>query len=284
MKLVLSICLSLALFISSLVHGQDIAGVATYKTQRKVDITLDSTQMDDTMKQQILAQLKKQFERTYLLDFNKNESIYKQEESLDAPMPGGGGGMQIVVAGSGDADILYKNVAEHRFANLNDMFGKMFLIKDTLTQRKWNLSKESKNIGNYTCFKATYDYEREVMRTMVSTNGEDVDAEESEPEMETITVTAWYTPQIPVSNGPGDYYGLPGLILEVSDGELAVLCSKIVLNPKDGVKIEEPSKGKEVSQAEYDAILEKKLAEMNEQFQGDGRRGDGNSVEIRIGG
>jgi len=268
--------------IGSLIQAQDLAGVATYKTQRKVDIQLDSAQVGDAMRQQILAQLKKQFERTYLLDFNKKESVYKQEESLDAPAMGDGG-MQFVVAGSGDADILYKNVAENRFANLNEMFGKMFVIKDTLTKRDWILTKESKNIGNYTCFKATYDYEREAMRARVSTDGEDVEVEE-EPEMETITVTAWYTPQIPVQNGPGSYYGLPGLILEVNDGELSILCSKIVLNPKGGVDVEEPDSGKLVNQAEYDAILEKKMEDMQDQFNDGRRRGDGNSIEIRIGG
>ena len=283
MKLLLAICVSLTMTLGSLLHAQDLAGVATYKTQRKVDIQLDSAQIGDAMKQQILAQLKKQFERTYLLDFNKTESVYKQEESLDGPAMGGGGGMQFVVAGSGDADILYKNVNDHRFANLNEMFGKMFLIKDTLTQRKWTLTKESKNIGNYTCFKATYDYEREAMRTSISTNGEDVEMDQ-EPEMETITVTAWYTPQIPVQNGPDTYYGLPGLILEVNDGELNILCSKIVLNPKGGVDVSEPNSGKEVSQAEYDAILEKKMQDMEEQMNDGRRRGDGHGIEIRIGG
>lgn len=283
MKLITSICLSLTMLIGAMVHAQDLNGVATYKTQRKVDIQLDSAQIGDAMKQQIMAQLKKQFERTYLLDFTKSESVYKQEESLDGPTMGGGGGMQFIVAGSGDADILYKHVKEHRFANLNEMFGKMFLIKDTLTQRKWTLTKESKNIGNYTCFKATYDYEREVMQTSVSTDGEEPELD-PEPEMETITVTAWYTPQIPVQNGPGTYYGLPGLILEVNDGELNILCSKIVLNPKGGVDVSEPNSGKEVTQEQYDTILEKKMQEMEEQMNDGRRRGDGHGIEIRIGG
>ena len=282
MKLITSICLSLTMMLGAMVQAQDLAGIATYKTQRKVDIQLDSAQIGDAMKQQILASLKKQFERTYLLDFNKSESVYKQEESLDGPVMGGGG-MQIVVAGSGDADVLYKNVDEHRFSNLNEMFGKMFLIKDTLTQRKWTMTKDSKNIGNYTCFKATYDYERPVMQTSVSTNGEEA-ALDDDPEMETITVTAWYTPQIPVKNGPDTYYGLPGLILEVNDGELNILCSKIVLNPKGGVDVAEPDSGKEVDQAEYDEILEKKMAEMEEQMNDGRRRGDGHGIEIRIGG
>jgi GLPGLI family protein len=37
-------------------------------------------------------------------------------------------------------------------------------------------------------------------------------------------VTAWHTPDIPLPHGPGDYWGLPDLILEVNDGK-PVSCS-----------------------------------------------------------
>jgi GLPGLI family protein len=35
-----------------------------------------------------------------------------------------------------------------------------------------------------------------------------------------VTITAWYT-EIQVNQGPENYWGLPGLILEINDGELA---------------------------------------------------------------
>jgi GLPGLI family protein len=149
---------------------------------------------------------------------------------------------------------------------------------------EWKLEKDTKNIGEYTCFKATF--KRMVMMSSsmsISINSEK--EEEKEPEQKEVeqTVTAWYTLQIPVSHGPGNYSGLPGLILEVSDGRETILCSKIVLNPKDRVTIKEPTKGKEVTQARYDEIMEKKMKEMNERMNSN-RRNDGNSIEIRIGG
>ena len=107
--------------------------------------------------------------------------------------------------------------------------------------------------------------------------------EETEVSEVEQTVTAWYTLQIPIKQGPAMYYGLPGLILEVSAGNESILCSKIVLNPKEGITISKPEKGQKVNQEEYDVIMEKKMKEMNERMNSN-RRDDGNSIEIRIGG
>ena len=62
--------------------------------------------------------------------------------------------------------------------------------------------------------------------------------------MELIVVTAWYTLDIPVSHGPGDYWGLPGLILEISDDNTQILCTKIVMNPKEKVDLKNQLKEK----------------------------------------
>ena len=283
MKTLLLITLSLTLLFTSLLSAQDFKGIATYKTQRKMDIQMDSTQMNSDMQKQMMAMLKKQFEKEYTLQFNNNESIYKEVVNLEKPSGMGSGGMQIVVAGTGDGDLLYKNIAENRFANQSDLFGKIFLIKDVLEQPEWKMEKETKNIGEYTCFKATFKRMVQNSSSMTMTiNSEDDEETEEEEEVEQ-TVTAWYTLQIPVKHGPGNYSGLPGLILEVGDGNETILCSKIVLNPKEGLDIKEPTKGKEVSQEKFEAIMEKKMSEMNEQFNSN-RRHDGNSIEIRIGG
>lgn len=262
-------------------NAQDFQGVATYKSKRKVDVKLDSTQVNSGMQQQLMEMLKKQFEKTFILTFNKEESIYKEEEALAPPQPTG---MQVVVAVAGGSDILYKNTKDQRFTNQNDLFGKIFLIKDKLKPTDWKLESESKNIGEYTCFKATTTTQREKRESGMSVNGDkDLDANENKtPKMETITITAWYTPQIPVNTGPSNYQGLPGLILEVNDGSETVVCSKIVINPENRVTISEPKKGKEVTQAEFDEIMEKKMKEMRERYNPERR--DGHAIEIKIGG
>lgn len=267
--------------LSGILLAQDFQGVATYKSHRKLDIKLDSTQVDSGMKEMVMAQLKKQFEKTYILTFNKEASIYKEDEQLSAPQPSG---MQVVMINTGGSDVLYKNTKEKRFVNQNESFSKLFLIKDSLKTFDWKLTGETKNIGEYTCYKATLKREREVIKTSFSFNGNESEKEDENeaPEMEEYITTAWYTTQIPVNNGPGNYYGLPGLILEVNNGRETLICSKIVLNPKKKIEIVEPKKGKEITQEKYDAIIDKKIKEMNEQFSRKDR--DGNNFSISIGG
>jgi len=88
-----------------------------------------------------------------------------------------------------------------------------------------------------------------------------------------IEITAWYTPQIPVNQGPGEYWGLPGLILEVNADRTTILCSKIILNPQEKEEIKVPSKGKEVTRKEYNDTVKQKMEEMREMYGGRNRGG-----------
>lgn len=271
-----------ALLFTGLISAQNFQGKATYKSKRKIDIKLDSTQMESGMHKKMMDMLKKQFEKTFVLNFDKNESLYKEDEKLSKPQ--GPSNVKVMMINTGGSDILYKNTKENRFTNQNDVFGKIFLIKDQLEKLDWTLSNGTKNIGEYTCRKATLKREVEVVESNMSINGDkDLDAEQEETsEVKEITITAWYAPSIPVNNGPGNYHGLPGLILEVNDGTETVICSQIVLNPKNTISIKEPTSGKQVTQEKYESIIEKKMNEMNERRSFNSK--DGQNIEIRIGG
>ncbi|MCA0133339.1 GLPGLI family protein [Winogradskyella alexanderae] len=277
------IVVALAVVFTTAVSAQEFQGVATYKTQRKIDIKLDSTQVNTEMHERMMEMMKKQFQKTFLLTFNKEASIYKQEEELDKPNVGMGDGIQIVsIGGGGGSDVLYKNTKENRYAEQVDTYGKIFLVKDDIEKLEWKLESENKYIGEYQCFKATYT--KMVEKPRVSFGDEDDETLDKAPEMEERTVTAWYTPQIPVNNGPDNYQGLPGLILEVHDGNLTIICSKIVLNPEDKIEIAEPTKGKEVNQETYEDIMDKKAKEMMERYRPAKGDRNGENISIRIGG
>lgn len=262
--------------------SQDFSGKAIYKTSRKSNFKIGGdSKLTDQQKEQLQARFQKMNQKTYILNFNKNSSTYKQDVKLDAPKPQVGNRRVMVMSfgGSGDASVYYKNLKENRFVNQTEIMSKRFLVKDTLPKFEWKLSTETKNIGNYTCYKASFTREVENVKMSIN-NGETVE----EKEKKNVTTTAWYTNQIPVSNGPDNYQGLPGLILEVNDGTTTLVCTEIVLNPKEKITIKEPIKGKEVTQSEYEKISDQKSKEMLERFKSRNGVELGNGVHIKVGG
>ncbi|MFT5752560.1 MAG: GLPGLI family protein [Flavobacteriales bacterium] len=268
------------LFAFAKATAQNLQGVATYQTQRHVELELDSASgMTSEMNKSIQEQLRKQFQRKYDLTFNKGEALWQEQEAeLDKPKAPSSNGMVIMI--SGNRDIRYQNITDKNYTVQSDLMGKQFLIEDVLEKPNWILVKETKNIGHYTCFKATWTEENE------EHSFENVDGEEKETtKMVTREVTAWYTLDIPMQHGPDEFWGLPGLILEVNDGKMSMMCTKVVLNPKDPIVINIPSKGKKVSQEEYTQISEEKSREMMDRMGGKRKKGEeGHTMSIRIGG
>jgi len=162
--------------------------------------------------------------------------------------------------------------------------GKEFLVQDSLPQLQWKMESETKQIGGYTCYKAT-TLKPVNMSDFRNFRPKDENKENKDEKKETekktnfmddfelpkeILITAWYAPEIPINQGPENYWGLPGLILEVSDGKTVILCSKVVMNAKEKAEIKAPKNGKVVSQKEYDEIVIKKMEELREMGNGPG--------------
>jgi len=300
--------LALIAMVTCGLKAQDFQGVVTYQSKTSIDLNLEGREIPEERKQQIKERMKNAMENSYELTFNRAASTYIKQEKLETPTAGNGGrrGGPRFAFGGGGGD-LYKNVQNQTYISQNDMFGKVFLVKDSLTNWEWKLGSETKKIGNYTVYKATVVQkndtsmidrfrslrpgprrgrgrggEEEVKKDTIandSTNSNSLLARIEAPKEKIIT--AWYTPEIPINQGPGNYWGLPGLILEVNDGRTAVLCNKIVLNPEEKVEIKEPTKGKEVNQEEYDKILSEKMKEMSDRFRGGNRRGGNGSGRTR---
>lgn len=287
-----------ALLFSIAITAQNISGQATYQSKTNVDMDFEGQQMTEQMRQQIAQMMKSALEKTYILNFNKEESIYKEEEKLSTPGAGGGGMMMMM--GNFTAGTQYKNTKNNEFLQEQEFFGKQFLITDTLPKLEWTLVNESKQIGQYVVFKATAvkqlgDTDWQSMRRRNrDADSEEKDAETKKDSTETdlmdeieipkeITITAWYTPQIPIQQGPGEFYGLPGLILEVQADRTSVLCTRIVINPQNPEEIKKPTRGQKVSQEEYQKIVKEKVEEMQDMY-GGGRRSGSGGMRIRMGG
>ena len=273
MKYFLSVVLAL---ISLLGLSQDFQGIATYKTSTSLDMEMDSSAISADQQAFIKQMLSQYLQKEFTLTFSKTESIYKEVEQLEqTSIPG----MDVFGSVMGAGGLFYKQVKQGRETRQLEFFGKQFLVKDSLETLDWKLGKESKTIGSYTCFKATA--ETEVIEKSISTSAEN-DTIKEEEEKKIITITAWYTPQIPVSQGPDKYWGLPGLIMELSNGSTVMLCSQVVLNPKEKVEIKEPDQGEEVSREEFNDIVIKKMEQMKEMYGGNGSRSGNSGVKIQI--
>jgi len=245
----------------------EFQGQAFYFSKSKMELGSWGARMSEAQKKQVQARMKNRLEKTYVLSFNKEESVFNEEDKLDA------------ISGATDSwgnnfarGEQYKNVKENMLVQSQEFYGKRFLVKDKLQEISWEMGKESKQIGQYLCFKATalvpstelawYDFSWGDLRESAAAKKDSTGVETLEPEVKMTEIEAWYTPQIPVGHGPGEYWGLPGLILEVSAGSTTMLCSKIVMNPKEEIKIEAPDKGKEITKSEYQETIQTKMLEM----------------------
>ena len=275
-----TISFSLLLFLSFQLNAQNFQGKAYYMSKTTIDMSNwgRGRQMSEQQKKQMMDRMRQWLERTYILTFNKEESIYKEDEKLEAPGSRGSS----MWGSSFSTGPQYKNVKSKIFLQDQEFFGKKFLITENLKPLEWKMGTETKQIGQYTCFKATtlrpatevnYTSPQRPQRDTqkendsLSSSKENNKAEEKE---EMVEVIAWYTPMIPINQGPADYWGLPGLILEVSAGNVTMLCSKIVMNPEEKIEIKSPEKGQEVTKQEYHTLITEKMEEMRNSR---GRRG-----------
>lgn len=272
--------LLLGLFIAAglTINAQNISGEATYKTAGSIPFKFEGSQMPPEQKKMIEERMAKAMQKEFKLVFNRNESYYEEVVELEKE---GQRGMRFMAMFSGGSGNYYRNLSEKRYTDQTEIFGKAFLIKDELETLDWKIGKETKSIGNYICQKATAMRIRDAV-TITGSRGEGM---KDSAIVDTVFLTAWFSMQIPVSHGPGQYHGLPGLILELNDGDVTILCTKVSLNTKETVEIKEPDSGDEVNEEEFAEITQKKMEEMQQNFgngRGRGGRGGGN-FEITIG-
>jgi GLPGLI family protein len=261
-KIIITILIAI-LFIIGLSSGttnKEFQGRAIYMAKSKMELGRWGARLSEAQKKQVKERLKNRLNKTYILDFNKEASLFEEKEVLDA------------YSGATDSwgknfsrGLQYKNVKENQLVQSQEFYGKRFLVVDELEPIQWQMGQDTKKIGAYDCFKAVatiptenlkwFDFSWSELRKPEPKEGE-------EQEIEMTTIEAWYTMQIPVRHGPAEFWGLPGLILEVSAGDTVMLCTEIQLNPDDAKEITPPEKGTEITKKEYKATIVSKMQEM----------------------
>ena len=113
-------------------------------------------------------------------------------------------------------------------------YAKDYILEDTANYN-WEITNEEKIIDNLTTIKAiglTRDNQR---------------------------VEVWFTPEIPVTSGPENFMGLPGLILELQLGYTKYICKKIEFTDVYNSKIEKPTGAEIIDYKTYDELSQRQV-------------------------
>lgn len=177
----------------------------------------------------------------FFLFFKGDESLYIPEFDLNEQRDMGMKFVNETGVIAGDEYICYTNVKTKENFRQNFFIDKIIINVEPLI---WELTQETKKIGEYTCYKATT-----ILKEEREQGGYLSDR-----------IIAWYAPQIPVTFGIQNFNGLPGLTLELSIdteyGKLFYKATKIELNPAEKIMIKKP-KGKAISHKEFIELINK---------------------------
>lgn len=151
---------------------------------------------------------------------------------------------------------LYKNISKGTWIEDTQFNSTSYLIHGKLQEIDWKISRESKTILGIHVQKA----------------------EGMLDDKNKTQVVAWYAPKLNFKNGPGEFGGLPGLILELEteikyeNGDREGITYKAIKleTLKSNKKIKIPTKGKEISEKEFKTIQQKYSEEMMQKFKSDG--------------
>jgi GLPGLI family protein len=220
-------------FISNFFYGQ--SGQVVYA------VKMDSTSYQESG--QYFERLKKMKEyannQKFELKFNNNLSSFKYMEGLHSDSDfSDRENTTAQFAMTTSSDFYYNKVENIEIQQKKD--GQ--LIEKEYSKVSWILGTESKKIDSYLCYKATYK-EPYIARKSGETRYREV--------------VAWYAPSLPYSFGPINFYGLPGLILELKYKNATYFATNIALKGTD-IFIDFP-KGKTVTKEEYEKKLKAQM-------------------------
>ena len=233
-NLLFLICLLFSFFVSSqnAIQGKVVYTISMNPISNKsVDSILKKQKTPKHVKPYVRKMLQNSKDVMGVLLFSNAESLYQ----VDDKMKNEGTVMSLTYLAAGAKSKYYSNSKEKNYFKQIEV-GELLRIEMPVLE--WSIAQETKMIGNYQCFKA-------VARQKVR---------DDKPMR---MVEAWFTPIIPVNFGPKEYFGLPGLILEISYDQLFIKATRIILNPKEEIKIEKPNKGKRMTEKEYKEMSKK---------------------------
>lgn len=210
----------------------------TYKVILKNRVDLEN--QNDNVKQHYLKTQNELDKIRYKLTFNNNRSLFSLVKILSKDSSGFYEKSAISIVGD---DIYFREFSKSgEIITERNFLDKKFLIVDEIN-KNWVLDRKSKRIGSYTCYLARLEVEPIFKNEKAK------------------TLKAWYTPDLPYPIGPGEYGGLPGIIVELRTDYFILVIDEIKLNKKDATTIEQPTSGTKISAVEFNKLVQNKLDE-----------------------
>ena len=216
-----------------------IGGTVQYELFSKFDFTVFG---NDPRVKEWLAGMPRGDKSAKILYFNLNYLLYEEDISvnripLDAKVQVMKEKMAYVQPPKPELKRVFIDIDKNIKTEQVELMTRFFLIENEIESQAWKPGINQRKIQGYICKDATMK------------KGEE-------------TITAWFSPNIPVSLGPENYRGLPGLILAVDiNGENVLLATSVDLTlPPDG-KISRPKNGKMIKQEAFDKLVAEKIDE-----------------------
>lgn len=249
-RIILSFTLGIITTAFSFAQEKKVQNIeATYVAEMQLDYDKTMAQIPQQYRAQAGPVLKAEIDAGIFMNYffknNGKMSTYTLEEKVgNAQSQGGMIAQQIATF---DNKPTYKDFSATPAMSYKevDMMGKSFLIKDKIPDFKWKISREKTEIAGYQATKA-----EGVM-------------------MDSIPVTAWFAPAIPVKDGPVALSGLPGFIVKAeydfNNMHTIVTLKELKISEKE-VKISLPTKGQVVTTEEFMKVvtdMQKKFQEMS---------------------
>lgn len=172
-----------------------------------------------------------------VLKFNSKLSEYFIIDKLDVSRKKNFN-LTYLTAGHDKKFYTYNSTMKYENKTLNcDLLDECILIQNQIP--KWELVQKTKEIGGFLCYNA------------IITN----------PKTGKKKIEVWYAPSIPYQYGIMNFYGLPGVILEMNIRSILITAIKIELNPLENVEINPPKTAKELTNKEFEELQKKSFPE-----------------------
>ncbi len=172
-----------------------------------------------------------QFMSNYFeLSFTPASAYYKPGKEVEAPKMNWG-------LPPGAENEVFTDFATRTVIANKQIYEQRFLIQDSTRRLKWRITNEVRTIADYKCRKAVSKI------------------------CDSVYVIAFYTDDIPVSGGPEQFGGLPGMILELAIPRLHTtwIATQIIVSTIKNPETPPFEKGKKVSRMELAATIQKSL-------------------------